>query len=442
MAETELPPSDPVAEPAAASTAGRLLSLDALRGFDMFWIMGADSLGGALAGMASGPVTHALAEQLDHVAWEGFRFYDLIFPLFVFIAGVSLVFSLGKIVPRYGKDAAFTRLAKRALLLYLLGIFTYGGFSTPFDQIRLLGVLQRIAICYAVTGFLFIFFRPRTLVAVALAILLGYWALLALVPAPGQPAVSFAEGKNIVNWFDSRYLPLRKWDGDHDPEGPAVVRRSSSPDLDVLMKAGECVPERQPGACQQRLGRFGADTELRGNLVHRPSLNVFPLQRVTIRFGQRIECDLNQPGDLSPAVLFVRSAGAHRAQGFERRLHVRSVLDQGHFGHSALAEGVVRADLVPAERAQPRKEGGFASVGRELGQGLAERELNDIRGGVDVVTRPRRGKAIEPRRIVVEELVEGGFVSAEQAACQRPVRLVQLRHDASTSSSDFAWLAW
>ena len=59
-------------------------------------------------------------------------------------------------------------------------------------------------------------------------ILLGYWALLALVPVPGGGAVDWAEGKNIVNWFDSRFLPFRKWDGTHDPEGilstfPAVV---------------------------------------------------------------------------------------------------------------------------------------------------------------------------------------------------------------------------
>ncbi len=228
MEPSDQTPLSAAPEPPAASTSGRLLSLDALRGFDMFWIMGADSLGPALAAIKGGPVLHAVAEQLDHVAWRGFHFEDLIFPMFVFIAGVSLVFSLGKIIPRHGKDAAFTRVLKRAVMLYVLGLFYYGGFSTPFSQIRLLGVLQRIAICYGVTGFLFIFFRPRTLVGIAVSVLLGYWALLALVPVPGLGVAGFEEGKNIVNWFDSRFLPLRKWDGDHDPEGvlstlPAVV---------------------------------------------------------------------------------------------------------------------------------------------------------------------------------------------------------------------------
>ena len=257
MAETEPPVPEPVAPPARTSSSGRLLSLDALRGFDMFWIMGADSLGGAIAALASGPVTHGIANQLEHVKWQGFHFEDLIFPLFVFMAGVSLVFSLGKIIPRYGKDAAFARLMKRTLLLYLVGIFYYGGFSTNFQQIRLLGVLQRIALCYGATGFLFIFFKPRTLIAVTAGILIGYWALLTFVPVRDisleKKAITaslqqagetdphklfnatstyvrggYEEGKNIVNHFDFKYLPLRKWDGNFDPEGilstiPAVA---------------------------------------------------------------------------------------------------------------------------------------------------------------------------------------------------------------------------
>ena len=74
----------------------RLTSLDALRGFDMFWILGADSFVYALHEMSQNPATNFLGTQLDHGEWEGFHFYDLIFPLFVFIMGVSTVFSLDK----------------------------------------------------------------------------------------------------------------------------------------------------------------------------------------------------------------------------------------------------------------------------------------------------------------------------------------------------------
>lgn len=204
------------------------MSLDALRGFDMLWILGADTIGGAVLGVQGGPLLRAIGTQLDHVAWEGFRFYDLIFPLFVFMVGVSIVFSLTRMLEREGRPAALGRILRRTLLLYILGIFIYGGFSTPYEQIRLLGVLQRIALCYGITAVLFLYLRPRALAVVGVGLLLGYWALLALVPAPGETTVSFAEGRNVVNWFDSQYLPFRKWDGTHDPEGilstvPAVV---------------------------------------------------------------------------------------------------------------------------------------------------------------------------------------------------------------------------
>lgn len=233
------------------------MSLDALRGFDMLWIMGGDSIGHAAAGVAAGPVWKLFADQIEHVAWEGFRFYDLIFPLFVFMAGISLVFSLGKMAAERGKDAALVRLLRRSALLYVIGIFYYGGLATPFSEMRLVGVLHRIAIAYFFAGTLFLFVRLRTLIIAAVAILLGYWALLTLVPirdisieskalgAAMQEAGAtdtnafflattnyvrggFEEGKNVVNHFDFRFLPGRKWDGNYDPEGvlsnlPAVV---------------------------------------------------------------------------------------------------------------------------------------------------------------------------------------------------------------------------
>ena len=150
------------------------MSLDALRGFDMFWILGGDAIGQALdrmAGRREG-IVHALVLQLDHAKWEGFRFYDLIFPLFVFLVGVSLVFSLGRIVECEGRRAATLRILRRAALLWLLGVLYYGGWSKGVQGIRLLGVLQRIALCYLAAGLLFVRLRPRGLL-IALTALLG-----------------------------------------------------------------------------------------------------------------------------------------------------------------------------------------------------------------------------------------------------------------------------
>src|SRR5437773_9955028 len=96
------PASDtPVSKPASQ----RLMSLDALRGFDMFWIVGAEEIVHALHRASPGGVAGWMATQMSHKEWEGVQFYDLIFPLFVFIAGVSMVFSLSKIVQESGKIA-------------------------------------------------------------------------------------------------------------------------------------------------------------------------------------------------------------------------------------------------------------------------------------------------------------------------------------------------
>lgn len=195
------------------------MSLDALRGFTMFWIVGAEELVRGLQKISSGGFIGLIAEQLHHKAWEGFHFEDLIFPMFVFIAGVSIVFSLGRVLEKADRRAATWRILRRAALLYFLGILYYGGFSTPFQEIRLLGVLQRIALSYLFAALLFLYLKPKALLGVLVGLLLGYWALLALVPVPGHGAGNYAEGANLANYVDQQYLPLRKHDGDHDPEG-------------------------------------------------------------------------------------------------------------------------------------------------------------------------------------------------------------------------------
>jgi predicted acyltransferase len=199
--------------------AGRLMSLDALRGFDMFWIVGADELVHGLRQVSDNSVVQGLAHQLEHVAWAGFHFEDLIFPMFVFIVGVSLVFSLDRTLEREGRAPAVARIIRRSVLMYLLGILYYGGLSTPFLSIRLLGVLQRIAIAYLFSGLTYCYVGRRGQVAACFGLLVGYWALMNFVPVPGVGAGHFEPGQNLANWLDKNYLPLRRWSGDYDPEG-------------------------------------------------------------------------------------------------------------------------------------------------------------------------------------------------------------------------------
>jgi predicted acyltransferase len=264
-----------------ASTARRLMSVDALRGFDMFWIIGANSLVYALNRMSQTKVTTALADQLEHADWEGFHFYDLIFPLFVFLMGVSLVFSLTKCIEREGRGEALKRVFRRGILLFLVGIFYSGGFTNNWPAIRLMGVLNRIALAYFFGGLLFCFFKPRELAGICVAILMGYWALMSFVPIrdiqltrnniaqlaekagdastaaylrdPDSPNPSrvkdspvwtaseklfygttarvtgkFDKGYNLSDHMDFQYLPGYKYDTFFDPEGilstiPAVA---------------------------------------------------------------------------------------------------------------------------------------------------------------------------------------------------------------------------
>src|SRR5437870_4118063 len=114
----------------------------------MFWIIGAVPIVHALDQMGGNAFTTFLSTQLSHTQWEGLRFYDLIFPLFLFLIGVSIVFSLDKAIVREGRSAAVKRIIRRSILLYLLGVFHEGGLSARWPEVQLGGVLHRIAACY------------------------------------------------------------------------------------------------------------------------------------------------------------------------------------------------------------------------------------------------------------------------------------------------------
>jgi predicted acyltransferase len=203
----------------------RLVSLDALRGFNFVWILGGDGAVLALAEMSKGKgsvigtIGDVLRTQMTHADWEGLRFYDLIFPLFIFIMGVSIVLSLPRVVEREGLAQAYWHVLRRSLLLYGLGLVYYGGISHHWADIRWLGVLQRIAICYLVTSTLFLNVSLRTMVGVCIALLIGYWAVMTFLPVPGIGAGTFAPNANLATWIDLHYLPGRLWDEGGDPEG-------------------------------------------------------------------------------------------------------------------------------------------------------------------------------------------------------------------------------
>lgn len=218
MAAASLPPSANVSREAAIP-APRLASLDALRGFTMFFIVGADYLAAAFRGLEGGGVSRWLGYQLGHADWVGFTFYDLIFPLFLFVLGAAVPWSLDRIVARDGRAAAARRVLARGAVMFFLGVLFYGGIAKGWDMVRWVGVLQRLAVAYVVASGLHLYVRPRGIGAVTVALLVGYWALLTFVPVPGGVAGDYSRGQNLANWVDAHWLPGRVWYGDYDPEG-------------------------------------------------------------------------------------------------------------------------------------------------------------------------------------------------------------------------------
>src|SRR5579871_5196534 len=197
-------------KPAAGKTASeRLVSIDALRGFDMFWIVGGEGLAEAIANWIGGPTKEFVREQLTHADWAGFHFYDLIFPLFLFLVGVVLPFSLGKIRDRGQTGAAvYGRVIRRTALLFFLGLVYYGFLQfNPPEQQRYVGVLQRIAVCYLFAALIYLNTGLRGQVIILLVILAGYWALLGWVAPPDSSAGDYTKEHNLSGWVDRHYLP-------------------------------------------------------------------------------------------------------------------------------------------------------------------------------------------------------------------------------------------
>ncbi len=213
-----------IQEPALAQPAPvrRLISLDALRGFDMFWIMGGEEVFHVLAKTTGWAWAIFMADQLTHVGWNGFRPYDCIFPLFLFLAGVSTPYSLGSRLTK-GDDRSMLarKVIMRGLILVALGIiYNNGLFEKPFADMRFGSVLGRIGLAGMFAQLIFLYVRSeRTRYGIFVGILLLYWALLLLVPVPGFGAGNLTMEGSLVGYVDRLLMPGHLYKVVHDPEG-------------------------------------------------------------------------------------------------------------------------------------------------------------------------------------------------------------------------------
>lgn len=230
----------------------RLLSLDALRGFDMFFIMGGASLFVALATLFPNSFFQAIGGQMDHVEWDGLTHHDTIFPLFLFIAGISFPFSLEK-QREQGKSESdiYKRIVRRGITLVLLGCVYNGLLQFDFANLRCASVLARIGLGWMFAALLFVHFRTSVRAWIAGTILVGYWVWIAFIPVPGAEAGPFTLEGNWVGYVDRLLLPGRLHQGFFDPEGllstlPGIVTAM------LGMFTGEFIKLRKEGLTDKR----------------------------------------------------------------------------------------------------------------------------------------------------------------------------------------------
>ena len=183
----------------------RLVSLDACRGFIMFWIVGGGALLAGFQKLGVNPVTDTIVQQLRHTDWQGLRFYDLIWPAFMLMTGLSLPFSYARRSLQQTHSEIFRRVAWRCVVLFLLGSLRESvKLNAPY-LVELSSALQPIAIAYF-AAFLLVRKSWQVQAAVAAGILAGYGLVLALVPGPGIPAGSYIRGANLVYYIDMKLL--------------------------------------------------------------------------------------------------------------------------------------------------------------------------------------------------------------------------------------------
>jgi len=187
---------------------GRVLSIDALRGFDMFWIIGGGSFIHSILALINTPLSKAIQSQMEHPEWSGFTAWDLIFPLFLFIVGASIPFAMTKRLGRgESRRTIFLHVLKRTLILYFFGMLIEAGRIDVLGGLRYTGVLQRIALCYFCASMIVMNTGIRGQIICAGSLIIGYWIAMTFIPIPGYGAGVFTPEGNLASYIDRLYLP-------------------------------------------------------------------------------------------------------------------------------------------------------------------------------------------------------------------------------------------
>lgn len=188
----------------------RLISVDSMRGYTIAVMLMVNFPGNGAEVFAT----------LQHSAWNGLTFTDIVAPFFLFIVGTSIVLAFGPRLEAGTIRRSFhQKIVIRALKIFAVGMFLNMLPDFNLSELRWTGTLHRIAIVYLVCAFLFLYTNWRQQIFVGVAILVGYWLAMTLIPTPGHGKVMLEPGVNLAAWIDSKYLPGKMWQGTWDPEG-------------------------------------------------------------------------------------------------------------------------------------------------------------------------------------------------------------------------------
>lgn len=199
----------------------RLQSLDALRGFDMFLIIGGTHLIASFIFAMNWESMTWLTDQFKHVPWHGLTFEDVIFPLFLFMAGVSMTYSIASSRRKgLSKNEIYWKAFKRMIILSLLGIvYKNKPLHFDWDQIRYVSVLGRIGVTGFLATLIYLNSDWKGRMYWLAGLLIFYWAAMLFIPVPGYGAGDLSQEGNLATWINSYIVPGRLIDGIYDENG-------------------------------------------------------------------------------------------------------------------------------------------------------------------------------------------------------------------------------
>jgi predicted acyltransferase len=181
------------------------MSVDALRGFDMFWIVGGQGLLMAALGLRGKPVPEWFGNQFEHARWGGFPAWDLIMPLFLFIVGTAMPFAFARYRSRqHSSRVIFLRVLRRVIVLFVFGMIVQGNLlAFKLDQLYFYNnTLQAIAAGYLIASLALLALPVRGQLLLTVGLLVSYWLLMMFVPFGDHPAGTLEEKANLARYID------------------------------------------------------------------------------------------------------------------------------------------------------------------------------------------------------------------------------------------------